>query len=76
LCAPVPPHAAPAVVGCRRYYCSRVFVPLLRRAPPGEECALVNTSSVNGFWASLGPGSAHSAYSAAKFAVRARHQCM
>ena len=31
---------------------------------------LVNTSSVNGFWATLGPQSTHSAYSAAKFAVK------
>jgi hypothetical protein len=30
----------------------------------------VNTSSVNGFWASLGPGMPHTAYSAAKFAVK------
>ena len=35
-----------------------------RRGPP------VNTSSVNGFWASLGPGMPHTAYSAAKFAVK------
>jgi hypothetical protein len=31
---------------------------------------LVNTSSVNGFWASLGPGIPNTAYSTAKFAVR------
>ena len=31
---------------------------------------MINTSSVNGFWATLGPGSTHSAYSAAKFAVK------
>ena len=31
---------------------------------------IVNTSSVNGFWASLGPGNPHTAYSAAKFAVK------
>jgi hypothetical protein len=30
----------------------------------------VNTSSINGFWASLGPTVSHSAYSAAKFAVK------
>jgi NAD(P)-dependent dehydrogenase (short-subunit alcohol dehydrogenase family) len=30
----------------------------------------VNTSSVNGFWASLGPNIPHTAYSAAKFAVK------
>jgi hypothetical protein len=49
------------------YYCSRAFVPLLVASPEGH---LVNTSSVNGFWASLGPQSAHSAYSSAKFAVK------
>jgi NAD(P)-dependent dehydrogenase (short-subunit alcohol dehydrogenase family) len=31
---------------------------------------IVNTSSVNGFWASIGPGLPHTAYSAAKFAVK------
>jgi NAD(P)-dependent dehydrogenase (short-subunit alcohol dehydrogenase family) len=31
---------------------------------------LVNTSSVNGFWAALGPGVPNSAYSTAKFAVK------
>lgn len=31
---------------------------------------IVNTSSVNGFWASIGPDRPHTAYSAAKFAVR------
>ena len=35
-----------------------------------DEGYLVNTSSVNGFWASLGPGVPHTAYSAAKFAVQ------
>jgi hypothetical protein len=30
----------------------------------------VNTSSVNGFWATLGPGIPHTAYSTAKFAVK------
>ena len=30
----------------------------------------MNTSSVNGFWAILGPGMPHTAYSAAKFAVK------
>src|SRR5215210_2039720 len=49
------------------YNCSRAFVPLLVASPEGH---LVNTSSVNGFWASLGPGVPHTAYSAAKFAVR------
>ena len=30
----------------------------------------INTSSVNGFWASIGPATPHTAYSAAKFAVK------
>jgi NAD(P)-dependent dehydrogenase (short-subunit alcohol dehydrogenase family) len=49
------------------YYCARAFLPLLIASGDG---ILVNTSSVNGFWASLGPGMPNSAYSAAKFAVR------
>ena len=49
------------------YNCSRAFVPLLVASDDGY---LVNTSSVNGFWASLGPGTPHTAYSAAKFAVK------
>ena len=49
------------------YNCSRAFVPLLVASDEGH---LINTSSVNGFWASLGPGIPHTAYSAAKFAVR------
>jgi NAD(P)-dependent dehydrogenase (short-subunit alcohol dehydrogenase family) len=49
------------------YYCSRAFVPLLVASDDGY---LVNTSSVNGFWACLGPGVPHTAYSSAKFAVK------
>jgi len=49
------------------YYGTRAFLPLLIAA---EEGHLINTSSVNGFWASLGPDMAHTAYSAAKFAVK------
>jgi NAD(P)-dependent dehydrogenase (short-subunit alcohol dehydrogenase family) len=49
------------------YYCARAFLPLLIASGDG---VLVNTSSVNGFWASLGPGLPNSAYSTAKFAVR------
>jgi len=49
------------------YYCTRAFLPLLVASP---EAHLVNTSSVNGFWASLGPTIPHTAYSAAKFAVK------
>src|SRR5260221_8628716 len=35
-----------------------------------EEAHIVNTSSINGFWASIGPRIPHTAYSAAKFAVK------
>jgi NAD(P)-dependent dehydrogenase (short-subunit alcohol dehydrogenase family) len=49
------------------YHCARVFLPLLMRSSEG---VLVNTSSVNGFWASLGAGVPHTAYSTAKFAVK------
>lgn len=49
------------------YHCTRAFMPLLLKA---EEAHLINTSSVNGFWASLGPQVAHTAYSSAKFAVK------
>jgi NAD(P)-dependent dehydrogenase (short-subunit alcohol dehydrogenase family) len=49
------------------YYCARAFLPLLIAS---SEAVLVNTSSVNGFWASLGPGVPNTAYSTAKFAVR------
>jgi NAD(P)-dependent dehydrogenase (short-subunit alcohol dehydrogenase family) len=49
------------------YYCARVFLPLLIASSDG---VLVNTSSVNGLWASLGPGVPQTAYSTAKFAVR------
>jgi NAD(P)-dependent dehydrogenase (short-subunit alcohol dehydrogenase family) len=35
-----------------------------------EEGHLINTSSVNGFWASLGPEIPHTAYASAKFAVK------
>ena len=49
------------------YYCARAFLPLLIASGDG---VLVNTSSVNGIWASLGPGRPNTAYSAAKFAVR------
>src|SRR6204780_910301 len=49
------------------YYCARAFLPLLVASGDG---VLVNTSSVNGFWASLGPGVPNTAYGTAKFAVR------
>lgn len=49
------------------YYCSRAFMPLLIASDEGH---IVNVSSVNGFWACMGPQYAHTAYSAAKFAVK------
>jgi NAD(P)-dependent dehydrogenase (short-subunit alcohol dehydrogenase family) len=49
------------------YYCSRAFLPLLVAS---DEAHIVNTSSINGFWASLGPNVSHTAYSSAKFAVK------
>jgi NAD(P)-dependent dehydrogenase (short-subunit alcohol dehydrogenase family) len=45
----------------------RTFLPLLVKA---DEAHIINTSSVNGFWASVGLGVSHTAYSAAKFAVK------
>ena len=49
------------------YNGTRSFLPLLIASDSGY---LVNTSSVNGFWATLGLGIPHTAYSAAKFAVK------
>jgi NAD(P)-dependent dehydrogenase (short-subunit alcohol dehydrogenase family) len=49
------------------YNGSRAFMPLLVASDEGH---IVNTSSVNGFWAALGLGTPHTAYSAAKFAVK------
>ncbi|MCW5890179.1 MAG: SDR family NAD(P)-dependent oxidoreductase [bacterium] len=49
------------------YYCTRAFLPLLIASDEGY---VINTSSVNGFWASLGPAVSHTAYSTAKFAVK------
>ena len=45
----------------------RTFLPMLQAA---DQAHIVNTSSVNGFWASLGPHVSHTAYAAAKFAVK------
>src|SRR5437763_9901259 len=45
----------------------RTFLPMLVKA---DEAHIVNTSSVNGFWASVGMGVSHTAYSSAKFAVK------
>lgn len=49
------------------YYGCRAFLPLLIRS---EEGHIVNTSSINGFWATVGPDVPHTAYCAAKFAVK------
>jgi NAD(P)-dependent dehydrogenase (short-subunit alcohol dehydrogenase family) len=49
------------------YLGCRTFMPMLLAAPEGH---IINTSSVNGFWASLGVNVPHTAYSAAKFAVK------
>lgn len=49
------------------YYGVRAFLPALIKA---KQSHIVNTSSINGFWASLGPSRSHTSYSAAKFAVK------
>jgi len=49
------------------YYCTRAFMPLLLASQEGH---LVNISSVNGFWACMGPMGPHTAYSSSKFAVK------
>ena len=49
------------------YFGVRTSLPLLLKADEGH---IVNTSSVNGFWASVGLGVSHTSYSAAKFAVK------
>jgi NAD(P)-dependent dehydrogenase (short-subunit alcohol dehydrogenase family) len=49
------------------YNCTRAFMPLLVKS---DEAHLVNTSSVNGFWACSSPSYPHTAYAAAKFAVK------
>jgi NAD(P)-dependent dehydrogenase (short-subunit alcohol dehydrogenase family) len=49
------------------YHCTRAFLPMLQKADRGH---IINTSSVNGFWASVGPSIPHTAYCAAKFAVK------
>ena len=47
--------------------CARAFMDMLVRSDAG---AIVNTSSINGFWATIGPGLPHTSYCAAKFAVK------
>src|SRR5256714_8050703 len=49
------------------YFGVRTFLPLMMKADEGH---IVNTSSVNGFWASVGPHVSHTAYASAKFAVK------
>ncbi|MBN9006598.1 MAG: SDR family NAD(P)-dependent oxidoreductase [Rhizobiales bacterium] len=49
------------------YLGTRTFLPMLQKA---DAAHIINTSSVNGFWASVGLGVSHTAYSAAKFAVK------
>ena len=49
------------------YLSTRTFLPMLMAAETGH---IINTSSINGIFASIGPSIAHTAYSAAKFAVR------
>ena len=49
------------------YFNTRAFLPMLQRANQGH---IINTSSINGTWASVGPSMPHTAYSAAKFAVK------
>jgi NAD(P)-dependent dehydrogenase (short-subunit alcohol dehydrogenase family) len=49
------------------YLGCRVFMPMLLASPEGH---IINTSSINGFWACMGAGVEHTAYSAAKFAVK------
>ncbi len=49
------------------YFGCRAFMDALVASDAGH---IVNTSSVNGFWASLGTTQAHTSYAAAKFAVK------
>ena len=49
------------------FYGCTAFMPMLVAS---DEAHIVNTSSVNGFWATVGPMTPHTSYSAAKFAVK------
>ena len=49
------------------YLCTRAFLPMMLKADKGH---IVNTSSVNGFWAVIGASMPQTAYGAAKFAVK------
>ena len=49
------------------FYGCTAFMPMLVAS---DEAHIINTSSINGFWATVGPMTAHTSYSAAKFAVK------
>jgi NAD(P)-dependent dehydrogenase (short-subunit alcohol dehydrogenase family) len=49
------------------YFGCRTFLPMMMAA---DAAHIVNTSSANGFWASLGPYRSHTSYCVAKFAVK------
>ena len=49
------------------YLGCRVFMPMLLASERGH---IINISSINGFWACMGANVEHTAYSAAKFAVK------
>jgi NAD(P)-dependent dehydrogenase (short-subunit alcohol dehydrogenase family) len=49
------------------YNCCRAFLPMLMGSKQG---AIVNTSSLNGLWANIGMNRPHTAYAAAKYAVK------
>ena len=49
------------------YFNCRAFLDLVIASDDGH---IINTSSVNGFWATIGPNVSHTSYSAAKFAVK------
>ena len=53
------------------YYCARAFLPLLIASGDG---VLINTSSVNGFWASLGPRMPNNAYATAQVRRQRLHR--
>ena len=55
------------------YYGVRTFLPMMLNADEGH---IINTASVNGFWASLGPNVSHTSYAAAKFAVKGFTEAM
>ena len=55
------------------YYSCRAFMP---HVIDSDEGWFVNTSSINGFWASIGPNTPHTSYCAAKFAVKGFTEAM